>query len=406
MRKTIILSSSLLILLSGCSSKLDSLNLKEHENENKHAFLKTMDLKSAEVIFEIKDKQVNVLDIGKNFTLKDLNNYKQNNKNTSCLFLSMQGNKPCSISKDDDIFYEKNFSFANSLTTTVIEAPLALVEDTLGLLFFRKPTSTVNTLKNGYTNRSKDDKNINILAIIIEKKILKEKLFQELRTDEIFSYFNNQTITYQSGDVEYHAPNYITYYKERGKEERKGIWNVENNQACYKYDDDPKKYCHNIYLYKNKYMGSTLEKLIKQEADTKNLKEKYEKIVLKKEKIQQEKVEKKRLEKQEKLHKIANAEKMIGQTVVWYDSHRIYDEKGVFFNLIRLWTTYEYRYTGVLQKVNNSTVSIKVTDIKLSVPSLVSVDYIRYKHKAIKWGNKQIGVMKKLSIDADIRVLK
>jgi len=50
---------------------------------------------------------------------------------------------------------------------------------------------------------------------------------------------------------------------------------------------------------------------------------------------------------------------MIGQTVTWFGSHKIYDEKGAFFNLIRFWTTYKYRYIGILQAVNNSTVSIK-----------------------------------------------
>jgi len=119
--KSVIIFSSSLIILSGCSSKLDSLNLKENQ---------------------------------------------------------------------DDIFYGKDFSVMNSLFTTIVVLPLSLVVDTLGLITLQKPTITINIMKNGYIYKSKDTKNINILATNIEKTLLKKNHFKRLKNNDIYSYFN------------------------------------------------------------------------------------------------------------------------------------------------------------------------------------------------------------------------
>lgn len=300
MKNKIIFSSMLILLLSGCSSKISSLNLKNNQNE-KHDFLKKMDLNSAEVIFEIKDNKVNVLDVGSQFSKNDLNLYKKNNEDTSCLLISTNGNRPCSISKRDDIFYKKDFSFAKSISTTIM-LPVALAVDTIKLVFLDKPKTTITALKHGYTNKVTDGKNMEMLGNTIENILLKEKSFKRLSNNEIFSYFNNHTVNYQSGE-EYHSPNSTTYYKDKKKDLRKGTWNIENNQICYKYNDDPKKYCHNRYLYKNKYMSSNLEKDTREVSDSKGLKVEYEKMILKKERRKQEQLEKKKRQEKEKRDK-------------------------------------------------------------------------------------------------------
>ncbi len=108
-----------------------------------------------------------------------------------------------------------------------------------------------------------------------------------------------------------------------------------------------------------------------------------------------------------KLQKIKTMKRNIGRKVTWYESHKVDTDDCVklYFFKKCMWVTYQYKFVGKLQAVNNSSYIINVVDGELSARSAVSMNYLKYKDKGLAWGQSIIGSSRKISLDTNINLL-
>ena len=178
----------------------------------------------------------------------------------------------------------------------------------------------------------------------------------------------------------------------------------KNDELIYEYTDDMEvKEVKKIYLNRQKIKE---KKALVEKRRVES--ERLAQIRLKKAKEQKSlKDEEKRLAK---LNKIKTLKNGVNKTIVWYETYTIDDPNNgwmgnMFDSMFGLATTYKYKCTGILKSVNSNSCVATISNIKLSVPSFVSINYIKFKGQASQWANSQRGKSKNINFNQVEKIL-
>jgi hypothetical protein len=189
----------------------------------------------------------------------------------------------------------------------------------------------------------------------------------------------------------------------------------KNDDFIYEYTNDMEVAgVKRILLVRKKAEEERL--LVKKKAEKKRQQE-VERKQLAKQKAEERKIvakqeaEKRKIlaqeERAKKLQKVKLLKRSIGRRVSWYGSHKVDTDDCVQLYMFRkcMWVTYKYKFQGVLKSVDESSYTIEVTGVQLSIPSMVSMKYKQFQQQGVAWGEGQQGSMIKVSINRDVNVL-